>query len=76
MRLPRPTHHSLHWVLDVVMNEDYARNRKDNGPNNLAVLRHIALNIIRKDTSKGSARVKFKRAAWNNDFLAKLLAQI
>ena len=67
---------SLHWVLDVVMNEDYARNRKDNGPKNLAVLRHIALNIIRKDTSKGSARVKFKRAAWSNDFLAKLLAQI
>jgi predicted transposase YbfD/YdcC len=67
---------SLHWVLDVVMNEDYARNRKDNGPKNLAVLRHIALNIIRKDTSKGSARVKFKRAAWSNDFLTKLLAQI
>lgn len=67
---------SLHWVLDVVMNEDYARNRKDNGPKNLAVLRHVALNLIRKDTSKGSARVKFKRAGWNDDFLAKLLAQI
>ena len=67
---------SLHWVLDVVMNEDYARNRKDNGPENLAVLRHIALNIIRKDTSKGSARVKIKRAGWNDNFLANLLAQI
>jgi predicted transposase YbfD/YdcC len=67
---------SLHWVLDVVMNEDNARNRKDNGPNNLAVLRHIALNIVRKEKSKGSMRVKFKRAAWNDDFLAKLLSQI
>ena len=67
---------SLHWVLDVVMNEDYARNRKDNGPKNLAVLRHMALNIVRKEKSKGSMRVKFKRAGWKNDFLATLLAQI
>lgn len=67
---------SLHWVLDVVMNEDYARNRKDNGPKNLAVLRHMALNLIRKEKSKGSMRVKFKRAGWNDDFLATLLAQI
>ena len=66
----------LHWVLDVVMNEDQARKRKDNGPNNLAVLRHMALNIIKADTSKGSNRGKFKRAGWNNDFLAKLLAQV
>jgi hypothetical protein len=58
------------------MNEDLARNRKDNGPNNLAVLRHIALNIVRKEKSKGSIRVKFKRAAWNDDFLANLLTQI
>ena len=58
------------------MNEDHARNRKDNGPNNFAVLRHIALNIVRKEKSKGSMRVKFKRAAWNDEFLAKLLNQI
>ena len=58
------------------MNEDHARNRKDNGPKNLAVLRHIALNIVRKEKSKGSIRVKFKRAGWNDDFLAKLIAQI
>jgi hypothetical protein len=36
----------------------------------------MALNIVRKDKSKGSARVKFKRTAWQNDFLASLLAQI
>ena len=46
----------LHWRLDVVMNEDQQRNRSDNGPNNLAVLRHLALNVIQKETSKGSLR--------------------
>jgi predicted transposase YbfD/YdcC len=64
----------LHWCLDVIMNEDNTRNRMDNGPHNLAVLRHMALNIMRKDQSKGSLRGKFKRAAWNTDFLVKLLA--
>lgn len=63
----------LHWCLDVVMNEDQARARMDNAPENLAVLRHLALNIMRKDTSNGSLRVKFNRAAWKNDFLAQLL---
>lgn len=63
----------LHWYLDVVMNEDQARSRMDNAPENLAVLRHMALNIMRKDTSKGSLRVRFNRAAWNNKYLARLL---
>ena len=63
----------LHWCLDVVMNEDQARSRMDNAPENLAVLRHMALNIMRKDTSKGSLRVRFNRAAWNNKYLARLL---
>ena len=67
---------ALHWVLDVVINEDQARNRLDNGPQNLAVLRHIALNLLRRETSKGSLRGKLKRAGWRDDFLAKLIAQI
>ena len=65
----------LHWVLEVVMNEDYLRNRKDNGPYNLAVLRHLALNVIQMDKSKGSKRVKSKRAGWDDRFLASLLMQ-
>ena len=65
---------SLHWCLDVVMNEDQARSRMDNAPHNLAVLRHLALNAVRKDPAKGSLRVKLKRAAWSNDYLVKLLA--
>jgi predicted transposase YbfD/YdcC len=67
---------SLHWCLDVIMNEDNARNRLDNGPYNLAILRHMALNLIRKEPSKGSLRVKIKRAGWKDTFLAKVLAQI
>src|SRR5580704_8375212 len=59
----------LHWRLDVVMNEDQQRARLDNGPNNLAVLRHIALNVIQKEGSKGSLRGKLKRAAWDENYL-------
>ena len=67
---------SLHWVLDMTMNEDQTRNRLGNGPNNLAVLRHMALNILNSQKSKVSTRRKIKRAGWNNAFLVDLLAQI
>ena len=43
------------------MNEDQARSRMENAPENLAILRHMALNIMRKDPSKGSLRIKFNR---------------
>ena len=65
----------LHWVLDVVMNEDQARSRKDHGPENLAVLRRLALNLAKLEPSKGSLRGKLKRAGWNDAFLSQLLAQ-
>jgi predicted transposase YbfD/YdcC len=67
---------SLHWCLDVTMNEDRSRNRMDNAPQNLAVLRHMALNLIRKERSKGSLAKKLRRAAWNDSFLTTILAQI
>ncbi len=63
----------LHWRLDVVMNEDQDRTRLGNGPHNLAVLRHMALNVMQKDGSKGSLRGKFQRAGWNDAYLSKLL---
>ena len=65
----------LHWVLDVVLNEDRARNRKDHGPENLALLRRLALNLAQLEPSKGSTRGKLKRAGWDDAFLAQLLAQ-
>lgn len=66
----------LHWVLDVVMNEDQARARKDHAPENLALMRRFALNIIKQNKDKGSNRSKFKRAGWDNRFLKKLISQI
>ena len=63
----------LHWRLDVVMNEDQDRTRLGNGPNNLAVLRHMALNVMQKDSSRESLRGKFQRAGWDNTYLARLL---
>ena len=64
---------SLHWRLDVVMNEDQDRTRAGNGAHNLAVLRHMAINAMQKEGSKGSLRGKLKRAGWNEDFLSRLL---
>lgn len=64
---------SLHWRLDVVMNEDQDRTRMGHGPHNLAVLRHMAINAMQKEGSKGSLRGKFKRAGWDDDFLFRLL---
>lgn len=65
----------LHWVLDVTMNEDQMRNRKDNGPENLALLRRLALNLAALEPSKDSMRGKLKRAGWDNQLLAQMLAQ-
>jgi predicted transposase YbfD/YdcC len=65
----------LHRVLAVVMGEDRTRNRKDHGPENLALLRRLALNLARLDPSEGSIRGKPKRAGWDDAFLVRLLAR-
>jgi predicted transposase YbfD/YdcC len=62
----------LHRRLDVVMNEDQDRSRLGNGPHNLAVVPHIALNVTQKDGQKGSLRGKFKRAGWDDAYLMTL----
>jgi predicted transposase YbfD/YdcC len=65
----------LHWVLDVALNEDHSRVRKDQAPENLAVLRHIALNLLKQEkTAKGGIHAKQLQAAWNDDYLLKVLA--
>ena len=74
VRLHWGVENQLHWRLDVVMNEDQDRTRLGNGPQNIAVLRHMALNVMQKDTSKGSLRGKFMRAGWDERYLARLLA--
>lgn len=65
---------TLHWTLDVSLAEDLARNRKDHGPANLAVLRRLALNIARAHPdTKTSLRRKLLRAGWDEDFLFDLI---
>ena len=67
----------LHWPLDVVLDEDLARNRKDNAPANLAVLRRLALNIARAHPdNKTSLRGKLKRAGWDDTFLFEMLGHM
>ncbi len=66
----------LHWVLDVILNEDRARNRKDHGPENIAILRKLALNLLRSHPDTASIRRKVKRAAWDDAFLLSLLAHM
>ncbi len=56
------------------MNEDQARNRTGHGAHNLAVLRHLALNVMQKDGTKESLRGKFQQAGWNESYLNSLLA--
>ena len=64
----------LHWVLDVVMDEDGSRARKDHGPETLARLRRFALNLLRANPDKGSTRGKIKRAGWDDAFLLRILS--
>jgi predicted transposase YbfD/YdcC len=66
----------LHWVLDVVFAEDANRARKDNAPENLAILRRLALNIIRSHPAKIPMRQKIKRAGWENAFLLQVIAHM
>jgi len=66
----------LHWTLDVVLDEDLARSRKDNAPANLAILRRLALNIARAHPDKTSMRGKLKRAGWDERFMFDMLANM
>jgi predicted transposase YbfD/YdcC len=64
----------LHWTLDVVFDEDDARSRKDYGPENLAVIRRLALNILRAHPDQTPPGRKMKRAALDKDFFFELFA--
>jgi predicted transposase YbfD/YdcC len=66
----------LHWVLDVTFEEDAARSRKDYAPQNLALIRKLALNILRTHPDKGSIKGKIKRAGWNDAFLLSMLGHM
>ncbi|MFN9174155.1 MAG: ISAs1 family transposase, partial [Synechocystis sp.] len=64
----------LHWVLDVAFNEDASRIRKDHAPENFALIRHIAVNLLRRETSvKVGLKAKRLKAGWNDDYLSTIL---
>jgi predicted transposase YbfD/YdcC len=65
---------SLHWVMDMVFRDDECRVRTDHAPANFTTIKHIALNLIRRAKSKDSLRLRRKVAAWDDDFLASLIA--
>jgi predicted transposase YbfD/YdcC len=66
----------LHWVLDVNFKEDSCRIRTDNAPENFAIIKHMAVNLIRKENSKKrSINTKRRLAGWDNEYLSKVITQ-
>ena len=63
----------LHWVMDVVFHDDLMRLRTDNGPANMAIMRHTALNMFKGSKAKMSLKTKRKTASWNHETLFKTL---
>ena len=66
----------MHWILDVVFDEDGNRARNDHAPENLAILRALALNLLRSHPAKISMRQKVKRAGWDDAFLLSMLSHM
>ena len=65
---------SLHWVLDVAFREDESRIRRDHAPANMALLRHIAVNLLKQEkTAKIGISNKRKRAGWDDDYLERVV---
>jgi predicted transposase YbfD/YdcC len=67
---------ALHWVLDVTFDEDRARNRRDNGPENLAILRRLTLNLLNKARPRMSIARKRKRSGWSDAFARSVIGQM
>ena len=67
---------SLHWVLDVTFDEDAARNRAENGPENLAILRRLTLNLLRTARPKLPISRKRKRSGWSDPFARSIIGQM
>jgi len=66
----------LHWVLDVAFREDESRAREGHAGANLGMLRRVALSLLKRAGKKGSIQTRRMRAAWDNDYLLKVLQGI
>jgi predicted transposase YbfD/YdcC len=66
---------SLHWVMDMVFRDDECRVRTDHAPANFTMIKHMAHNLLRTAAGKDSMRLRRKVAAWDDDFLAGLIAR-
>jgi len=67
---------SLHWVLDMVFDEDHCRKRKNHSAENFAIARHVALNLLKQDkTPRLSIRRKRLKSGWDSDYLEKIIFQ-
>ena len=64
---------SLHWIMDMLFRDDECRIRKDHAPANFTTLKHMAYNLLRRAPGRDSLRLKRKVAAWDDEFLARLL---
>ena len=67
---------SLHWVLDVVFREDESRHHAGNSGENLALLRKLALSLLKQESSDASLKTKRLRCGWDDDYLGKVLAAV
>jgi predicted transposase YbfD/YdcC len=77
VRLHWGIENQLHWVLDMSFGEDQSRIRKDNAPTNVAIIRHAALNMIRKTPKKRMSVKRMRKAAgWDDSLLTEILAQV
>lgn len=66
---------SLHYILDVAFSEDYNRTRKGNAAVNQSLIRHHAVNLLKRETTaKVGIKAKRKKAGWSDDYLFKVLA--
>lgn len=67
---------SLHWTLDVTFKDDQSRLRKGHGANNMAIVRHFAINLVRSVADKKSIKLRRKRAGWDTKYLETLLGSL
>jgi predicted transposase YbfD/YdcC len=74
VRQPRGFETSVHWILDIAFFEDDNRVRKDHGPANFALLRHIAPNLLKQEKGvKAGTKAKRLEAGWDEPYLLKVL---